>query len=109
MLRFVFLLSAFVFGSLAHVIVQPVVQPAQPSLAHPAVIEQSIVDSSLPAELSKSARFYNNPHTAAHLAQESWFADKEHPVFDREAEKIDRHQISKIFINAGLHRRRREA
>lgn len=79
-------------------------------LAHPAVVDNSIAESQLPPELSKSNRFYSNPHIAAALARDSWLTDKEAPVFDREAEKIPREQIFKIFKNAGfLHRRRRFA
>lgn len=81
----------------------------QPQLAHPAVINSQIYEHQFPAELIKSDKFYSNPRTAARLAQESWFTDKEHPVFDREAEKIERSQITKIFVNAGLHRKRRQA
>lgn len=66
-------------------------------------------ENQLHPELLKSNQFYSNPRTAARLAQESWFTDKEHPVFEREAEKIERHQINKIFVNSGLHRRRRQA
>jgi len=57
--------------------------------------------------LLKSNEFYSNPRTAEALARESWFTDKEMPVYEREAEKIDRNQISKIFGNSGLHRKRR--
>ena len=78
-------------------------------MAHPAVVDQIIADSNLPSELQKSARFYSNPHTATRLTQESWFTDKEHPVFDREADKIDRYQITKILANSGLNRKKRHA
>lgn len=79
-------------------------------LAHPAVVDNTIAESHLPPELSKSARFYSNPHIAAALARDSWLTDKEAPVFEREADKISREQVFKIFKNAGfLHRRRRFA
>jgi hypothetical protein len=77
---------------------------AHPELAHPAVVESQQWETQLPPELQKSARFYANPKTAAALAASSWFSDTENPVFSREAEKIDRGQISKIFHNAGLMR-----
>lgn len=79
-------------------------------LAHPAVVANAIAESELPPELSKSHRFYSNPHVAAGLARSSWLTDKEAPVFEREAEKIPREQVFKIFNNAGfLSRRRRFA
>lgn len=76
-------------------------------LAHRAVIENAIRESELPSELIRSNRFYSNPRIAAGLAKESWFTDKEMPVFDREAEKIPREQVFKIFKNAGFIQRRR--
>jgi hypothetical protein len=79
---------------------------AHPELAHSAVIQNSAWEQTLPEELSKSARFYNNPKTAAHLAEESWFTDKENPVFARKAEEIDRSQVAKIFHNAGLQKKK---
>lgn len=89
----------------------PPISYSDPSqLAHPGVIENSIAESQLPSELLKSSRFYSNPHVAAALARDSWLTDKEAPVFDREADKIPREQVFKIFKNAGfLHRRRRFA
>ncbi|XP_037934102.1 uncharacterized protein LOC119668608 [Teleopsis dalmanni] len=74
--------------------------------AHPSVVENSYRESQLPSELLKSERFYKNPHIAAALAKESWFTDKESPVIDREAEKIPREMVFKIFKNAGWIRRR---
>ncbi|KAL7016622.1 hypothetical protein ACKWTF_010074 [Chironomus riparius] len=106
MLRIVALLFAFLCCACSHVIVQEI--PTS-QLAHPSVINTQYFEHQFPAELVKSAKFYSNPKTASRLAQESWFTDKESPVFDREAEKIERHEISKIFVNAGLHRRRRQA
>lgn len=76
-------------------------------LAHRAVIENSIREQELPPELLKSNRFYSNPRVAAALARDSWFTEKEMPVFDREAEKIPREQVYKIFKNAGFIQRRR--
>lgn len=89
----------------------PPIAISDPSqLAHPAVVANSIAESELPPELSKSHRFYSNPHVAAGLARSSWLTDKESPVFDREADKIPREQVFKIFKNAGfLSRRRRFA
>lgn len=77
------------------------------SLAHRAVIENSFRESQLPAELIRSNHFYRNPKTAEALAKDSWLTDKEMPVFDREAEKIPREQVLKIFKNAGFIQRRR--
>jgi hypothetical protein len=79
---------------------------AHPELAHEAVLQSSAWESQLPPELLKSAKFYGNPRTAAHLAQESWFTNEEHPVFSRKAEEIDRSQITKIFRNSGLQKRK---
>lgn len=76
-------------------------------LAHRAVIDNSIRESELPPELIRSNQFYSNPKTAAALAKDSWFTDKEMPVFDREAEKIPREQVYKLFKNAGFLQRRR--
>lgn len=89
----------------------PPIAVSHPSdLAHPGVVDNSIAESNLPPEFSKSARFYSNPHIAAALARDSWLTDKEAPVFEREADKIPREQVFKIFKNAGfLHRRRRSA
>lgn len=96
---------------IAYALHQPLVAaPAAspPSLAHPAVIENAINESHLPAELIRSQSFLRNPKTADALAKDSWLTDKEMPVFNREAEKISRDQVLKIFKNAGfLNRRRR--
>jgi hypothetical protein len=107
MMKILLLLNALVLGAFAQLIVQPAAQ--HQSLEHPAVIESQIWESQLHPGLLKSSRFYSDPKTAARLAQESWFTDKEHPVFEREADKIERNQITKIFANSGLHRRRRQA
>jgi hypothetical protein len=82
-----------------------IAHPAHPELAHSAVIQNAAWEQQLPEELLKSARFYNNPKTAAKLAEESWFTDKENPVFARKAEEIDRSQVAKIFHNAGLQKK----
>lgn len=85
----------------------PPIAISDPSeLSHPAVVENAIRESALPPELLKSSRFYSNPHTAASLAKDSWLTDKESPVFEREADRIPREQILKIFKNAGFVRRR---
>ncbi|KAH8370346.1 hypothetical protein KR093_003120 [Drosophila rubida] len=73
--------------------------------AHPSVVQNAQWESELPAELSKSARFYNDPVIAANLAKESLLTRKEMAVVDREAEKIPREQVYKIFKNAGFLRR----
>lgn len=75
-------------------------------LAHPAVVENSIREAALPPEFQRSNRFYSNPKIAAALAKDSWLTSKESPVFDREAEKIPREQVFKIFKNAGFIRRK---
>lgn len=64
-------------------------------LAHRAVVENAIAESQLPTELLNP--FYKNPTIAAGLAKESWFGDKEFPVFHREAEKIPRSEILKVI------------
>lgn len=78
----------------------------QPHIAHQAVIANNAWEQQLPPNLLKSAKFYGNPRTAEFLAQESWLTDKESPVFSRKAEEIDRMQITKIFHNAGLQKRK---
>lgn len=85
----------------------PPIAISDPSqLAHPAVVENAIRESQLPPELLKSSRFYNDPRTAAFLAKDSWLTDKESPVFEREADRIPREQVLKIFKNAGFVRRK---
>ncbi|XP_013110649.1 uncharacterized protein LOC106089361 [Stomoxys calcitrans] len=76
------------------------------NVAHPSVVENAAHESQLPPELRKSDRFYNNPQIAAGLAKESWFTDKEMQVVDREAEKIPREMVFKIFKNAGWIKRK---
>lgn len=85
----------------------PIVISDPSDLSHPAVVENSIRESELPSELLKSSRFYNDPRTAEALARDSWLTSKESPVFDREAEKIPREEVLKIFKNAGFIQRRR--
>lgn len=84
-----------------------VADPSQ--LQHPAVVENAIAESQLQPELLKSSRFYNNPQVAEALARDSWLTDKEAPVFDREADKIPREQVLKIFKNAGFIQRRKRS
>ncbi|XP_060655125.1 uncharacterized protein LOC132790574 [Drosophila nasuta] len=74
--------------------------------AHPSVVQNAQWESELPAELSKSARFYNDPVIAANLAKESLLTRKEMAVVHREAERIPRDQVYKIFKNAGFLSRR---
>ncbi|XP_068147873.1 uncharacterized protein [Drosophila tropicalis] len=74
--------------------------------AHPSVVQNAHWESELPAELSKSSRFYNDPVIAANLAKESLLTRKEMAVIDREAEKIPREQVYKLFKNAGYLSRR---
>lgn len=74
------------------------------SLAHPALIANAQLESTYPAEWRNNQ--YKNPAIADALARESWFTDKEMPVFERVAEKIPREQVFKIFKNAGFIRRR---
>ena len=77
-----------------------------PEIVHPAVVANSAWEQQLPRELLKSSRFYDNPHTPEALARESWLTDKENPVFSRKAEEIDRSQVSKIFRNSGLQKKK---
>uniref|UniRef100_A0A182VMV7 Uncharacterized protein n=1 Tax=Anopheles merus TaxID=30066 RepID=A0A182VMV7_ANOME len=82
-------------------------QPApvrEASLAHPAVVENALHEAQYPDQFRNN--FYKNPHIADALAKQSWFGDKEMPVFEREADKIPRDRIVKIFKNAGFVRRR---
>lgn len=76
----------------------------QASLAHPAVVENALHEAQYPDQFRNN--FYKNPHIAEALAKHSWFGDKEMPVFEREADKIPRDRIVKIFKNAGFVRRR---
>ncbi|XP_039963831.1 uncharacterized protein LOC126761619 isoform X1 [Bactrocera neohumeralis] len=80
---------------------KPISEPNQEGPPHPSVVANAERESLLPPELSKSRRFYSNPRIAAALAKESLLTPKEMAVIDREAEKIDRNQIYKIFHNAG--------
>lgn len=74
------------------------------SLAHPALIANAALEATYPAEWTNDQ--YKNPKIAEALARESWFTDKEMPVFDRVAEKIPREQVFKLFKNAGFIERR---
>ncbi|XP_030247063.1 uncharacterized protein LOC108652294 [Drosophila navojoa] len=74
--------------------------------AHPSVVKNAQWESELPHELSKSARFYDDPVIAANLAKESLLTRKEMAVIHREAEKIPREQVYKLFKNAGYLSRR---
>lgn len=71
---------------------------------HPAVVENSLAEAQLPAELLNP--FYKNPAIAAGLAKESWFGHKEFPVHNREADKIPRSEILKIVKRLEDHRRK---
>lgn len=73
-----------------------------PTLANPAVVDVSVVESQLPAHLMRASQFYRNPKTADALAQSSWFTDKEMPVLQREADRIPREQVFKLIKNSGL-------
>lgn len=72
----------------------PAPEPSQP-LAHHAVVENAIAESQLPDQILNP--FYKNPAIANALAKESWFANKEFPVYHREAEKIPRSEIIKLI------------
>lgn len=80
---------------------QPIVRS---DYTHPEVLANSIAESQLPPEMLND--FYKNPAIANMLAKESWFGNKETPVFDRETAKISRSEIYKIFRRAGWIRRR---
>lgn len=81
-------------------------QPAVRSenFAHPEVVANSIAESQLPSEMLND--FYKNPAIASALAKDSWFGNKEEPVFDRITGKIPRSEIIKIFRRAGWIRRK---
>uniref|UniRef100_A0A2M4AYC2 Putative secreted protein n=1 Tax=Anopheles triannulatus TaxID=58253 RepID=A0A2M4AYC2_9DIPT len=83
---------------------QPAPAVREASLAHPAVVENALHEAQYPDQFRNN--FYKNPHIAEALAKHSWFGDKEMPVFEREADKIPRDRIVKIFKNAGFVRRR---
>ncbi|KAF7989556.1 hypothetical protein HCN44_008230 [Aphidius gifuensis] len=70
--------------------------------AHEAVLKNSAMESLLPSELRN--HFYDNPHTAAGLAQQSWLGYKEMQVINREADKIPREKIFHALQNAGFAR-----
>lgn len=74
-------------------------------LAHRAVVENAYSESQLPDELRND--FYKDSRIASGLAKESQLTDKEMAVYEREAEKIPREQVYKLFKNAGFIRRRR--
>lgn len=76
----------------------------RPNYAHPDVVANSIAESQLPPQMLND--FYKNPALASLLAKDSWFANKEEPVFEREAAKIPRSEIYKIFRRAGWIRRK---
>lgn len=98
------MLVAVVLASYA-VRAQPILsdpQNAHPTLANPAVVDVSVVESHLPEEQMRASHFYRNAKTAAALAESSWFTDKEMPVIAREADKIPREQVFKLFKNAGF-------
>lgn len=97
------LLSSPPFNPTPHFIPQPITQSSD--FAHPEVVANSIEESQLPPEMLND--FYKNPIIVSRLAKDSWFGNKEVPVFERETSKIPRSQIIKIFRNAGWIRRRR--
>lgn len=80
---------------------QPV---ARTDYSHPDVVANSIAESQLPPEMLND--FYKNPALASALAKDSWFGNKEMPVFDRESSRIPRSEIFKIFRRAGWIRRK---
>lgn len=80
---------------------QPV---ARTDYSHPDVVANSIAESQLPPEMLND--FYKNPALASVLAKDSWFGNKEVPVFDRESSRIPRSEIFKIFRRAGWIRRK---
>ena len=128
MFKTVLLLGAIVLSASGQILVQPAVSfykikdvkfsvlkkhvsnqqvhLAHPELAHPAVLASQAWEHQLPPELLKSAKFYENPRTAEHLAAASWFGPEENPVFARKAEEIDRSAINKIFRNSGLQKKK---
>ncbi|XP_037908617.1 uncharacterized protein LOC119650151 [Hermetia illucens] len=110
-MKAILILVAYVSLAAGQFIIQPVPLvyqrsqvPQEVSLAHRAVVENALRESQLPPEYLN--KFYKNPKIAEALAKESWFTDKEMPVFDRVAEKIPRERIFKIFKGAGWIRRR---
>lgn len=80
------------------------VLPQKESYAHPEVVRNAIAESQLPPHIQNP--FYKNPALAAALAEESWFKNKESPVFHRDADDVSRAEIFKIFKRAGWIKRR---
>lgn len=97
-----FNLAAPPFSPTQNFFPQPAVRSSD--YAHPEVVANSIAESQLPPEMLND--FYKNPALASLLAKDSWFGNKEVPVFDRETAKIPRSEIIKIFRRAGWIRRR---
>ncbi|KAK9881146.1 hypothetical protein WA026_014498 [Henosepilachna vigintioctopunctata] len=64
-------------------------------LSHPAVVRNAEIESHYAPELLND--FYKNPAIASRLAKESWFTNKEFPVYHREADKISRQKIYEVI------------
>ncbi|KAF5279675.1 hypothetical protein FQR65_LT15310 [Abscondita terminalis] len=81
-------------------------QNAGEGLAHPAVVENSLREMQLHPHLLNP--FYKDPVIASNLAKQSLIQNQEFPVFNREAEKIPRTEVLKIFQRAKFFQRRRK-
>lgn len=108
-MRFLVALFAIVTVASAQYLFEPAapqhhrqMHSAEIPMANPAVVDNAIVESHLPAEYMRASNFYRNPRIAQGLAKESLLTDKEMPVYEREADKIPREQVFKLFKNAGF-------
>ena len=64
------------------------------------MIENDAYEQMLPSRYRNP--FYKNPRIRAALADYSWFAEGEMPVFQRQADKISRAEIYNVLSHAGL-------
>ncbi|GAB0098875.1 uncharacterized protein DMENIID0001_146790 [Sergentomyia squamirostris] len=71
---------------------------------HRAVLNIEQEENLLPDYLRNP--FLRTPRVAAALAVSSWLGHGEQPVFEREADKIPRHQIYSVLTHAGFIPRR---
>lgn len=78
-MRIIVLVTVLGFSAAAPVFINDGEVQYNPSpYAHEAVLTNSAMESMLPSELRN--HFYDNPHTAAALAQQSWLGYKEMQV-----------------------------
>ncbi|XP_059617800.1 uncharacterized protein LOC132262539 [Phlebotomus argentipes] len=73
-------------------------------IPHPAVLNIEQEENLLPDHLRN--HFLRTPRVAAALAVSSWLEHGEEPVYEREADKIPRHEIYNVLTHAGFIPRR---